>query len=110
MFYWLLNLKENNSILRFEALSLPKDVLGVVYCLFGVSQNSIYLFQCIVVIEIRVANYHASLVYQEIGMQDLKVETQIGIEETLLIFLILLLQVCYVLLLLLFSDTKDKMV
>ena len=47
---------------------------------------------------------------QEIGMQDLKVETQIGIEETLLIFLILLLQVCYVLLLLLFSDTKDKMV
>ena len=43
-------------------------------------------------------------------MQDLKVETQIGIEETLLIFLILLLQVCYVLLLLLFSDTKDKMV
>ena len=47
---------------------------------------------------------------QEIRMQDLKVETQIGIEETLLIFLILLLQVCYVLLLLLFSDTKDKMV
>ena len=60
MFYWLLNLKENNSILRFEALSLPKDVLGVVYCLFGgLKFNLLKLSQCIVMIEIRVANYHA---------------------------------------------------
>ena len=64
MFYWLLNLKENNSILRFEALSLPKDVLGVVYCLFGGLKfnllKALRLFsQCIVMIEIRVANYHA---------------------------------------------------
>ena len=61
MFYWLLNLKENNSILRFEALSLPKDVLGVVYCLFGgLKFNLLKLSQCIVMIEIRVANYHES--------------------------------------------------
>ena len=59
-------------------------------------------------IEIRVANYHASLSISR--NRNARLETQIGVEETLLIFLILhsfaLGMCCFSKL---FSDTKDKM-
>ena len=94
MFYWLCKSwrkQFHSEILRPWAFQ--KDVLGVVYCLHWRILAFRPLFEGLLKALFdwnkSAANYHANL-----RNRNAKNETQIGIEETLLIFSLFFLQVC----------------